>query len=275
VTLLSAFADEISPKLATQIRVLLEQDIGYLDLRSVRKINVLDLTDRQVANVKRALHAAGIGVSAIASPIGKVPLDEPFQEHLRRFDRALELADRFETTFVRLFSFYPPASCPRPVDWGPCRSEVIRRMRQLARRAGDAGVVLLLENEKGVYGETLARCIDLLGSVDDVCFRAAFDPANFIQAGEVPYPDAYEALRPWLTYIHVKDARWDGTVTAAGEGFARWPELLSRLRQDGYDGFFSLEPHLASAGRMGGYSGAELFRYAARRFRELADGNGL
>ena len=273
MTLLSAFADEISPKLTTQIRVLLDQEIGYLDLRSVRKVNVLDLTDRQVHNIKRALNAAGIGVSAIASPIGKVTLDRPFEEELGRFERALELAQQFETTFVRVFSYYPPAGGKRPVDWGPYRPEIISRMRRLARRAGDAGVVLLLENEKDVYGDTLARCIDLLGSVDDVSFRAAFDPANYIQVGEVPYPDAYEALRPWLTYIHVKDAKWDGSVTAAGEGFARWPEMLAQLRQDGYDGFFSLEPHLRSVGRFGGYSGPELFRYATARFREVVDGH--
>jgi sugar phosphate isomerase/epimerase len=268
--LLSAFADEISPQLALQIRVLLEQEIGYIDLRSVRRTNVLDLTDRQVANLKQRLDAVGIGVSAIASPIGKTPLDEPFDEELRRFDRALELANAFNTTFVRLFSFYPPASAARPMDWGAYRTEIIQRLRQITRRAHDAGVIVLLENEKDVYGDTLARCVDLLGSVDDACFRSAYDPANFIQVGETPYPDAYEALRPWLTYIHVKDARWDGTVTAAGEGFARWPELLARLRQDGYDGFFSLEPHLASAGRLSGFSGPELFRYAVERFRGLA-----
>jgi sugar phosphate isomerase/epimerase len=270
VILLSAFADEISPRLTLQVQVLLEQEIEYIDLRSVRRTNVLDLTDRQVANVKRALDTVGIGVSAIASPIGKVPLDGSFDEELRRFDRALELAELFGTTFIRLFSFYPPADAARPTDWGRYRTEVITRLRQIARRAHDAGVILLLENEKDVYGDTLARCIDLLGSVDDACFRSAFDPANFIQVGVRPYPDAYEALRPWLTYIHVKDAKWDGTVTAAGEGFARWPELLARLRQDGYDGFFSLEPHLASAGRLSGFSGPELFRYAAGRFRELA-----
>jgi 3-dehydroshikimate dehydratase len=267
--LLSAFADEISPDLDEQIRVLQDVGIEHLELRSVWDVNVLDLTKKDVTRIRRALDKAGIGVSSIGSPIGKVPVDSSFDAQLEKFERALELADVFETTFIRLFSYYPPVDSGRPTDWSPYRHEIIARMRLLAKRAQHAGMVLLLENEKDVYGDTLARCVDLLGSVDDASFRAAFDPANFIQVGETPYPDAYETLRPWLTYIHVKDAKWDGAVTAAGEGFARWPELLARLGQDGYDGFFSLEPHLASAGNLRGFSGPELFTYAAKRFREL------
>ena len=269
MTLLSAFADEISPDLEEQIRVLREMDIGYPELRSVWDTNVLDLTRKQLGRVRRMLDRAGIGVSSIGSPVGKVPVDAPFEEHLQKFAHALEIAEQFETTFVRIFSFYPPEGTRRPMNWSPYRSEIIQRLRHMARLAQEAGVVLLLENEKDVYGDTLARCVDLLGSVDDACFRAAFDPANYIQCGETPFPDAYETLRPWLTYIHVKDARWDGTVTAAGEGFASWPEMLQQLRRDGYDGFFSLEPHLASGGKLSGFSGPELFRYAARKFQEL------
>ncbi len=71
-------------------------------------------------------------------------------------------------------------------------------------------------------------------------------------------------MRPWLRYVHVKDALADGKVVAAGEGVARWPELLRRLRADGYDGFFSLEPHLVAMGQYGGFSGPDLFRRAVQ-----------
>src|SRR5438270_7158810 len=105
---LSAFADEISADLDEQISVLLSAGIRHLDLRGVWDTNVLDLTDEQVSQVKKTLDARGIRVAAIGSPIGKVPIDSPFDEHLRRFDRAVALAHAFETPYVRLFSFYPP-----------------------------------------------------------------------------------------------------------------------------------------------------------------------
>lgn len=266
---LSAFADEISPDLDEQIAVLKRENISFLDLRGVWHTNVLDLSDAQVAQVKRTLDAQGIGVAAIGSPIGKVPIDSPFAEHLRRFEQAIELTHLFATPFIRVFSFYPPssvASGAHPALW---RDEVLRRMRELTERGRDAGIVLLHENEKDIYGDTIARCLDLLQNVEGL--QAVFDPANFIQCDQTPYPDAYEQLRPWLRYVHVKDARADGSVVAAGEGVSRWPELLARLHQDGYDGFFSLEPHLASAGKYQGFSGLDLFHTASQALQHMLD----
>ena len=264
---LSAFADEISPDLDEQIAVLQSENIHYLDLRGVWGTNVLDLTDQQVATIKQALASGGIGVAAIGSPIGKVPIDSSFDEHLQRFERALTLAREFQTPYVRLFSFYPPASgAAAAADY---RDEVLRRVREMTDRARAADVVLLHENERDIYGDTIARCVDLMGSVDDAHFQAALDPANFVVCGQVPYPDAYDALRSWVQYVHVKDVRADGALAPAGEGVARWPDLLQRLRQDGYDGVLSLEPHLAEAGQYQGVSGPDLFRRASQALQLL------
>ncbi len=267
---LSAFADEISPDLPEQIAILKRENIAHIDLRGVWNISVLDLTDEQAISIKELLEGHGIKVAAIGSPIGKVPVDSPFDEHLERFERAIKLAHLFGTPLVRIFSFYPPAGIASdstdPDTW---RDEVVWRLREMIERARAAGITLIHENEKDIYGDTIARCVDLLQECNDTHFQAVFDPANFIQCGQTPYPDAYEALRPWLRYMHVKDALPDGDVVAAGEGAARWPELLQRLRQDGYDGFFSLEPHLASAGQYQGFSGPDLFRYASQALQQM------
>jgi len=106
---LSAFADEISPDLDEQIAVLSLEHIHFLDLRGVWNTNVLDLTDQQVARIKETLDAHAIGVAAIGSPIGKVPIDSSFDEHLHRFERAIAVAHALQTPHIRIFSFYPPA----------------------------------------------------------------------------------------------------------------------------------------------------------------------
>ncbi len=269
---LSAFADEISPDLNEQIAVLKSENIHFLDLRGVWNTNVLDLSDVQANEIKETLDAHGIGVAAIGSPIGKIPIDSPFDEQLQRFERAIALAQFFQTPFIRIFSFYPPAASvgdegsASPAAW---RDEVLRRLREMTARARAVGIILLHENEKDIYGDTITRCVDLLQSCDDAHMQAVFDPANFIQCEQTPSPDAYEALHPWLRYVHVKDARADGSVVAAGEGMAHWPDLLQRLREDGYDGFFSLEPHLAAAGRYQGFSGPDLFRRASQALQGM------
>ena len=269
---LSAFADEISPDLSEQITVLQSERIHYIDLRSMWGTNVLNLSDSQVAQIQQTLAAHGIGVAAIASPLGKVPIDSPFSDHMQRFERALELAQAFHTPFIRIFSFYPPASHPldAPFDnWADWRDEVLRRLQAMTNRAHEVGITLVHENEKAIYGDTIDRCFDLMNAIGDTHFQAAFDPANFIQCAQVPYPDAYARLHSWIDYMHVKDALADGAVVAAGEGVADWLNLLHHLRHSGYDGFFSLEPHLAAAGQYQGFSGPDLFKRASQAFQAL------
>jgi 3-dehydroshikimate dehydratase len=267
---LSAFADEISPDLDEQISTLQREGIHYLDLRSVWNINVLDLSDTQISQVRRTLDMRGTTVAAIGSPIGKTAIDSPFDATMQKLERAIQVAQAFATPYIRIFSFYPPAnvqSASAALDAN--RDEIIRRLHVMIERARAAGITLLHENEKDIYGDTIARCVDLMQNCADEHFKAVFDPANFIQCGQVPYPDAYEALHPWLTYVHVKDALPDGNVVAAGEGAASWPDLLQRLRADGYDGFLSLEPHLAAAGQFWGFSGPDLFAKASQALQEM------
>jgi sugar phosphate isomerase/epimerase len=247
---------------------MLDEGIRYLELRAVWGTNLLALMDDQVATIKQTLDAHGIGVSAIASPIGKTRIDTPFDIELGRFERALALAHIFETPFIRIFSFYPPDHTHQT----GLGLEVVERLHRLVADAEEAGVTLLHENEKDIFGDTVEGCLEIFRRVDSNHLYAAFDPANFLQCGEQPYPEAYDALRPWIRAVHVKDARSDGTIVPAGEGEARWPELLQRLRRDGYDGFLALEPHLASVGQLQGFSGPELFRRASQALQGILRG---
>ncbi|MBA2784415.1 MAG: sugar phosphate isomerase/epimerase [Rubrobacteraceae bacterium] len=263
---LTGFADEISPELDEQLNTLAEESISYMELRSVWNTNVLDLTDGELDRVKSAAALRGIGMSSIGSPIGKVPVTDPFGPHLERFRRALYAADVLEAPYVRVFSFF----IPEGQDPDQYREEVLDRMGILAGEAEDSGVTLLHENEKEIYGDVPSRCVDILAGVESPALRAAWDAANFVQCGISPYKEGYASLRPYIEYVHVKDALSDSNrVVPAGEGDGQLPETLSALRASDFDGFFSLEPHLASSGKYSGFSGPELFRKAAGAFKEV------
>ena len=264
---LTGFADEISPELDEQLDTLAQEYISHMELRSVWNTNVLDLTDDELEWVKSASAQRGIGISSIGSPIGKVSVAEAFGPHVERFRRALRAADAMEAPYVRVFSFFIPEG-QEPVRY---REEVIDRMGTLAGEAEDSGVRLLHENEKEIYGDVPSRCVDILAGVGSPALRAAWDAANFVQCGvSQPFAEGYESLRPYIEYVHVKDAlSGSGKVVPAGEGDGQLPETLSALRASGFDGFFSLEPHLASSGMYSGFSGPELFRKAAGAFKEL------
>jgi sugar phosphate isomerase/epimerase len=263
---LSGFADEISPELSEQIDILLAEEMSYLEFRGVWGKNVLDLSDEELDRVRRALQAHGLGVSSIGSPIGKILVTDDFEEHLVRFRRALEIAHFFGAPYVRIFSFF----IPRGDTPARHRDEVLRRMAAFAKAAGGSDVVLLHENEKEIYGDVPERCHDVLASVGSEILRSTWDAANFVQCGIQPFTEGYQMLRPFIEYMQVKDAFLaTGEVVAAGRGDGQTRETLAALRDDGFDGFFSLEPHLESSGRFSGTSGPELFRVAVHALKDL------
>jgi sugar phosphate isomerase/epimerase len=265
---LSGFADEIDPDLEVQCQVLDGLGIRFVELRSAWDVNVLDLSDEQVAEVKRVLDAHGIGVSSIGSPIGKVNVTDDFDAHLRRMDRAVEVAQVLGAPYIRVFSFFLTAD-QRPEDH---RDEVVRRMSALAERAAAGGVVLLHENEKEIFGDVPERVHDLVTAVDSPALRLAWDAANYVQCGVVPFPEAYELLRPYTDYIQIKDAVLaTGEVVPAGEGDGRLRDTVRALADDGYQGFVSMEPHLSSAHHLGGFSGPENFVRATKAFTAILD----
>ena len=263
---LSAFADEIAEDLGEQLAVLEAESIRFLDLRAAWGRNVLDLTSDDLATIRRELNARGLRVATIGSPIGKIPVTDPFPPHLARFRHALDVARVLEAPAVRIFSFY----IPEGDDPARYRDEVVRRLSALVDAARGAGLTLLHENEKGIYGDVPARCLDLLTYVDDPLLRAIWDPANFVQCGVRPHAEGYAALRPFIAAVHVKDAvRATGEVVPAGQGDGELGETLRALRDSGFDGFFALEPHLLRGGAFGGFSGPALFHEAAAAFRGL------
>jgi sugar phosphate isomerase/epimerase len=266
---LSGFADEIADDLETQLDVFEDLGLQYVDLRSVDGTNVLDLDDDQLSRVREELDERGMGVAAIGSPIGKVDITADFEAHRERFEHALEVADYFDTEYIRLFSYWMPED-EDPDDY---RQEVMERMQTKVDLAEEAGITLLHENEKDIYGDTPERCRDMLTTIDSPHFRAIFDPANFLEIGVEPYPDALLQLIEYVEYLHIKDAEFGerGAIHPAGEGDGQIPETLEAFRGRGFSGFAALEPHLAHAGEKGGYSGPEAFGVAADALKEILE----
>ena len=269
---LSGFVDEISPDFTEQCQVASALGLTHTELRSAWDVNILDLGPEQLAAMKETLAAHDLQVSSIGSPIGKIFIDEPFAAHLERMKHAAEVAQFFDAPYVRIFSFFlRPGAIP-----ADHRGEVIDRMRALARVAEEADVILLHENEKEIYGDVPERCLDIVRSVGSPHLRLAWDPANFVQVGVRPYTDGYAMLRPHVEYIQIKDAHAaDGTVVTAGNGDGEVAATMRALRHDGFDGFFSLEPHLSTRSATGGFSGPDLFRQAWKAFTDLLNAEGI
>jgi len=265
---LSGFGDEISPDLKKQMDLLESEGIKYIELRGVNNKNVLDFTDEEITEIKSALDERGFGISAIGSPIGKVMITDDFEQHLMRFERALYLADFFDTDYIRLFSYYIPEG-ESPDAY---RDEVLYRMKKKTEMAEKAGIILLHENEGDIFGDTGSRCRDIITAVDSPNLKAIFDPANFVVDGNHAFPDAFIQLVEFIEYLHIKDAKFtegEMEITPAGDGDARIADVLRALKSRGFSGFLSLEPHLTEAGPMEGFSGPEAFKKAIKALKNI------
>lgn len=268
---LSGFGDEIDDDPRVQFAVLRALGASHVEVRSAWGVNVADFDDELTARLDATLTAAGMAVSAVASPIGKTDVYGDPGTELARLRAVVALASRLRSRYVRLFSFYRPPG----VDVAATRDAVLRRMRAFADVAERAGVVLVHENEKDIYGDVPERVLDLVESVGSPALRVAWDSANFVQVGVRPFSDGYAMLRPHLEYLQVKDARFaDGTVVPAGEGDGELFETVTALRDDGWTGFASLEPHLADPVDPA-KTGPAGFGRAARAFAALTGGAGI
>jgi sugar phosphate isomerase/epimerase len=267
---LSAFGDEIADDLLDQLQTLRQLRVGYLELRGVGGKNVLHLDDDEVAAVRRLGAEYGVAVSCIGSPIGKSPIGAPIKQEMSNLERILQIAEALDTRLVRVFSFYPPDTRSN-AEYDEYVEQATARLARLTELAQRDGACLLLENEKGIVGDTLARCHAILSAINSPHLRFLWDPANFVQVGEArPTEQGWPLLGEFVGHVHIKDAVLsDGSVRPAGEGDGQVSELLSCLGDSGYQGFLALEPHLAVAGHSGGFSGVEGMRLAVSALRRL------
>ena len=271
----SAFADEVSPNFERQVEFLASQKIPAMEIRFVNGKNIMDLNELELRETKKMLSEKGIKVSAIGSPIGKVKLDEPFSKHFEKFKHAVELADYFNTDFIRVFSYY--ASEGENID--NFREEVIERMVKKVEFLRDTKIVMVHENEAGIYGHSASNCLDLVETVNSDSLKLAYDPANFVWGEGIAdnVDRCWPLMKDHVIHVHIKD--WSvgskdiGSMPGDGDGQIK--ELLYELAKDDYKGYLTMEPHLKIGGQFGGETGPELFAQAVSTTKDLCKEVGL
>lgn len=238
---LSAFADEYSPEFDKQLEGLKNNAIGMIEIRGVDGKNISELSLDKARVIRKKLDDAGIAVSAIGSPVGKIKITDDIEPHLELVSHIIEIAKILGTKRIRMFSFY----IPQGDSYESHREEVLRRLEMMLKLAEKNDIELCHENEKGIYGDTPERCLDILTYFNGR-LKGVYDHANFIDIGSEAYPYAYNLLKDHITYFHIKDS--DGKdIRPAGEGKGRIPETIADIKKD-YEGeiVLTLEPHLFS-----------------------------
>lgn len=237
--ILSAFADEASVGIDGQVKALKRNGIKHIELRNIDGKCIIDLSVGEQEEIRGLLEENEIGVSSIASPIGKIGLNEDFEEHFERFKKAVSSALIFSTKRIRMFSFF----MPQGEDISEHEAQVVSRLKRMCNYAYENGVYCCHENEKDIYGDIAKRAVSLHELVGEK-MKGIFDPANYVQCKERP-GEIFDRLYPYLEYLHIKDALLsDGAVVPAGEGDGDIADVVKRFHQKGDGLFLTVEPHL-------------------------------
>ena len=236
---LSAFSDEYADGFTEQLAGMRGFGIDRIELRHADKKNVSVLNEKEVAEIKAKLDFYGVGVSAIGSPLGKIPLDGDRKAHLETARRVMETANVLGAKYVRIFSFY----APKGKDVTAMRGEVFDALERLVLLARAHGVTLCHENEASIYGDIPARCTEITDYFGGE-MKCVFDMGNFVLE-QVDPCEAYARMQKDIAYFHIKDALRAGAIVPPGKGEARIADILAAHQRYASEDFFvSLEPHL-------------------------------
>lgn len=237
---ISGFSDEIDANIKVQFEAIKRLNMEYFEPRGIDGKNISTLTDAEAYALLDEMKKYGIKASSIGSPVGKMDIKDDFKPHFEMFKNVCCVAKILGTKYIRMFSFYNKEA------WNDqTKAEVMKRLHAFLDYAKEQDLILLHENEKDIYGEKAPECLEIMKELYCDNFKAVFDPANFVQAGQ-DTKEAYEMLKPYIAYMHIKDSLESGDIVPAGDGEGNIPYILDDLLKNGFDGFISLEPHLGS-----------------------------
>jgi len=252
----AGIADEAGRPIERQIAA--HQALGWrhIELRMIDTANLTDIDDVAFARVVEAVETAEMTVCCFAAQLANWsrPITTDFAIDRAELQRAIPRMQRLGTRYIRCMSY--PNDRLAETAW---REEVVRRLRELARMAEDGGVVLVHENCNGWGGESPENTLELLARVDSPAFKLVFDTGNPF----VHRQDALAYLRAVIghvVHVHIKDGYLESdksVFTFPGEGTCQVESCLRLLHGQGYDGGYSVEPHLAAIIHTGDIGGAE------------------
>jgi sugar phosphate isomerase/epimerase len=270
---ISAFADEIGPDLKLQMDTCEANGVKCIDVRGIDGTNVSKMSLPQVTGYYKQLVDRGFEVPCIGSPLGKIKMDDDFDQHLDLLKHCCDVARAFGTDRIRIFSFYPSEGREIADE----RDAVMDRMRRMIEIAEAEQITLFHENERAIYGAKPEGVRDLFATIKSDRFKGIFDPANYVVEGIRPYDDGWaQGLAELTDYFHIKDKDPEKPACVpAGEGKGQFPEIFADLKRRNWSGYMTLEPHLAKAEQFKGHTGPELFAAAVSALKGQCEQAGL
>jgi len=257
--LLTGFADEAGKDLATQIKATQELGWDYISARGIDGQNIHDLSDDAFAKVVGDLDDADIKVAEFGSLIGTwaKSITTDFDITLAEVERTIPRMQQLGTGIVRVMSY-----AQKPWGNDQQKQERFRRLREITSRFKDAGITTAHENCMNWGGFSADHTLRLIEEVPDMML--IFDTGNptfqrdrsqLNADGTFPWQDSlafFHKVKEHVIHVHIKDCinpasdDVEPEYTFPGKGQSYVSEIITELKNDDYQGFIAIEPHVAT-----------------------------
>jgi sugar phosphate isomerase/epimerase len=262
---LGVITDEVSPDLNRVLSSFYPKyHLRYAEIRNVEldgksRYVYRTATPAQLKDIRRQCDNAGATISVLDTAVYKValpgtkPLGQNAQdlnpdegEYARQMDdlkRAADAAHAFGTNYVRIFTF------KRVADPNAIFNRIVDELHKALEVARQQNVILLMENEMSCNTGTGGESAQLFKAIPDRRLMHNWDPGNCIEAGEQPYPKAWDQLdHSRIAHIHLKDAAGKAWKPI-GKGDIDFAGQFEALKKMKYSHTLSLETHYRNAQR--------------------------
>jgi L-ribulose-5-phosphate 3-epimerase len=216
-----------------------------------------DASAHQLRQIRKQLDDAGVKVSVLDTAVYKIafPGTQPvgenaadlhagsgeYSQQMEDLKRAAEAAHTLGTPYVRIFTF------KRIADPDSIFDRIVQDLYEAIAVAKQQDVILLIENEFDCNVATGTETAKLFKKIEDRTLMHNWDPGNCYEAGEQPFPKAWNQLdHTRISHMHLKDAAGKAWKPI-GSGDIDFVGQFRALKDMRYTGTLSLETHYKNA----------------------------
>jgi sugar phosphate isomerase/epimerase len=242
---LSIISDELSLDLEESLQAAEEFGIRKFEIRCLDDYEhrIPNFRPGRLERLEELVSAGTIELTALSPGTFKIPLSDT-QQVRRELDQTLprtcEIARALKVPRVIVFAFLR--------EPGKDAAEAINRLKEAAAIAEAHDLELCIENEPGAWCDTGVNTAAIVKAIGQEHVGVNWDPANAVYSGEAAYPVGYDAVRPLIRNVHLKDGiplpdgKWENRLI--GDGGVNWIGQLRAFRRDQPVSFYTLETHV-------------------------------
>jgi L-ribulose-5-phosphate 3-epimerase len=237
--------DEISQDFKIAVGLALKYKLDGVEIRSVWEKGPHELDLKDIKEIKNILSDTDLDVCGISSPFFKCDIDNEneISQNIEILKKSIELAKCLGTDLVRGFTFWSKGSFEENID------KIVSKFEKPLEIIQKENIKLVLEFDPGVFATNAKKLVRIIEEIESPYIMGLWDPGNDIYDpdGEIPFPDGYEIIKPYMLHMHLKDAKKlpNGEIvgTPIGEGQVDYKGQFKELIKNGYDGYVVLETH--------------------------------